>query len=306
MRKTFIAELIKLAENDDRHVLLTGDLGFMVLEPFIERFPDRFFNVGVAEQNMVGIATGLAEAGFIPWVYSIVSFAALRPYEFIRNGPVVHQLPVRVVAVGGGFEYGHAGVTHHGLEDVGVMRTNPNLNVYAPADAAQTAAMMGHIATMPAPIYLRLGKNENAVVSGLNGAYAPDAPQHVHQSDNVLFLSMGSISAEVSQVMDDLRSAGETPGFAVLSNITPAPTDALRALLSQYKTVVTVEEHYIDGGLGSLIAEIIAEHGLSTRLIRNGVRKTANDLGGGRNYLLSKFGLDMASLNAQALELLQA
>src|SRR5919107_1896887 len=104
MRAAFAATLTELAERDERILLLTGDLGFMALEPFSRRFPDRFFNVGVAEQNMVGLATGLAEAGFIPFVYSIVTFASLRPYEFIRNGPILHQLPVRIVGIGGGFE----------------------------------------------------------------------------------------------------------------------------------------------------------------------------------------------------------
>ena len=106
VRATFVRTLVELAEEDERIVLLTGDLGFTVVEPFAERFPDRFFNVGVAEQNMVGVATGLAEAGFVPFVYSIATFATLRPYEFIRNGPVLHHLPVRVVGVGGGLEYG--------------------------------------------------------------------------------------------------------------------------------------------------------------------------------------------------------
>src|SRR5262245_54267742 len=105
MRVSFARSLVELAANDDRVVLLTGDLGYGALEPFAERFPDRFFNVGVAEQNMTGIATGLAEAGFLPFVYSIVPFAVLRPYEFIRNGPVLHALPVRIVGVGAGLEY---------------------------------------------------------------------------------------------------------------------------------------------------------------------------------------------------------
>src|SRR6058998_4414082 len=118
MRKAFVRTLIEIGAADSRVLLLTGDLGYMALEPFAQRFPDRFFNVGVAEQNMVGLATGLAEAGFIPFGYSIVTFAALRPYEFIRNGPILHQLPVRIVGVGGGVEYGNNGLSHYGLEDV--------------------------------------------------------------------------------------------------------------------------------------------------------------------------------------------
>src|ERR687884_1315702 len=105
MRKAFVQALVELAAQDSRILLLTGDLGYMALEPFAERFPGRFFNVGVAEQNLVGLATGLAEAGFVPFLYSIAPFASLRPYEFLRNGPVLHRLPVRVVGVGGGFDY---------------------------------------------------------------------------------------------------------------------------------------------------------------------------------------------------------
>src|SRR5262245_6295267 len=137
MRATFVRTLVEIAENDPRVMLLTGDLGFMALEPFFDKFNSRSFNVGVAEQNMVGLATGLAEAGFIPFAYSIVTFATLRPYEFIRNGPILHRLPVRIVGMGGGFEYGAAGPTHHGLEDVGVLRVQPGITIIAPADHEQ-------------------------------------------------------------------------------------------------------------------------------------------------------------------------
>src|SRR5215216_1545015 len=138
MRGAFTKAVIELAQRDPRIVLLTGDLGYMALEPFADTFPDRFFNVGVAEQNMIGLATGLAEAGMIPFAYSIATFASLRAYEFIRNGPVLHDLPVRVVGVGGGFEYGPSGPTHFALEDLGVTRLQPGLRVVAPADHQQT------------------------------------------------------------------------------------------------------------------------------------------------------------------------
>ena len=127
MRPTFIRTLAEIAGRDDRVMLLTAELGHTVLEEFAARFPKRFFSVGVAEQNMLGLATGLAEAGFIPFVYSIATFATLRPYEFIRNGPILHQLPVRIVGVGGGFEYGTAGATHYAVEDVGILRLQPGI-----------------------------------------------------------------------------------------------------------------------------------------------------------------------------------
>ena len=125
MRKAFIQSLCDLAARDERVMLLTADLGWSVLEPFAERFPKRFLNVGVAEQNMLGIATGLARQGFVPFVYSIATFASMRCYEQFRNGPVLHGLPVRVVGTGGGFAYGHAGPTHHAIEDLSIARTLP-------------------------------------------------------------------------------------------------------------------------------------------------------------------------------------
>ena len=137
MRGTFVNTLCDIARQDERIVLLTGDLGFTVLEPFREAHPKRFYNVGVAEQNMVGLATGLAESGLIPFCYSIGTFASLRPFEFIRNGPVLHHLPVRIVGLGAGFEYGTAGTTHFSLEDIGVLRTQPGLDIIAPADFEQ-------------------------------------------------------------------------------------------------------------------------------------------------------------------------
>src|SRR3984893_10959470 len=132
----------------------------MVMEPFRERFPDRFINVGVAEQNMVGIATGLAEAGLRPYTYSIATFAALRPYEFIRNGPVLHHLPVRVVGAGGAFDYGTAGPTHHALEDLGVMRIQRGMAVVAPADHQQTTSALRATWDLPGPVYYPVGRDE--------------------------------------------------------------------------------------------------------------------------------------------------
>src|SRR5947209_176297 len=167
MRAAFVSSLVNLAERDPRIVLVTGDLGFMALEPCAEQFPDRFVNVGVAEQNMVGVATGLAEAGFIPFAYSIATFATLRPYEFVRNGPIAHQLPVRMVGVGGGLDYGHNGISHYALEDIAIMRAQPGMTVIAPADADQARSALDATWDLDRPIYLRLSK-EGAAVPGLD------------------------------------------------------------------------------------------------------------------------------------------
>ncbi|MFN8451217.1 MAG: transketolase C-terminal domain-containing protein [Anaerolineae bacterium] len=298
MRKALTSALIDLAAQDERVVLLTADLGFMVLEPFIERFPDRFFNVGVAEQNMIGVATGLAEAGFVPFVYSIVTFASLRPYEFIRNGPVLHQLPVRIAAIGGGYEYGDAGPTHHGLEDAGVMRIQPGLTVVAPADHQQARAAVLATWDLPGPVYYRLGKDDQAVVPGLDGRFELGRIQTVTKGDDVLLVAMGSIAGEAVRAAERLGKHGIMATVAVVSSLNPAPTADLADLLSQFPNVnrsprvFTVEAHYVNGGVGSLVAEVIAENRIDCQLVRLGVRSSPDGISGGQAFLYRKHGID--------------
>ena len=175
MRKAFVEAMLELAHRDERVIVLTADLGYMAFESFAQAFPNRFFNVGVAEQNMIALATGLAEAGFIPYCYSIANFAALRPYEFIRNGPVLHRLPVRIVGMGGGIEYPTNGATHYALDDVGALRVQPDLAIYTPADSAQTRRIIFDTAGVPGPIYFRLSKADS-IVPGLEGRFTPGCP----------------------------------------------------------------------------------------------------------------------------------
>src|SRR5687768_14701485 len=170
----------------------------MAMEPFRERFPERFINAGVAEQNMIGLATGLAEAGLRPYAYSIATFAALRPFEFIRNGPVLHRLPVRIVGMGMGFEYGHAGPTHHAVEDIAVLRALPSLTIVAPADSAQAASAIADTARLDGPVYYSLGKDDRISVPGLNGRFALGRLQVVVEGADLAILSIGSVSVEAS------------------------------------------------------------------------------------------------------------
>lgn len=303
MRGAFLNTLLQVAEQDARVFFLTGDLGFWVVEPFQEKFPDRFLNVGVAEQNMVGIATGLAESGFIPFVYSIVTFATLRPYEFIRNGPVLHNLPVRIVGIGGGVEYSHNGPTHFGLEDVGVMRVQPGLTVIAPADAAQAATALTRTWDLPGPIYYRLGKDDKAVVPGLAGEFELGRAQIVSEGEDVLFIAMGAIAVEARAAADELLRHGITSTVAVVASVSPPPAEELAVLCSRFKRVITVEAHYINGGLGSLIAEVIAENELGCRLTRCAVKDNLHGVTGSQDFLYRKFGIARSSLVEKALKL---
>ena len=303
MRGAFLTTLSDLAAADDRIVLLTGDLGFTVVEPFAERFPTRFFNVGVAEQDMVGVATGVAEAGFIPFVYSIATFATLRPYEFIRNGPVLHQLPVRIVGIGGGFDYGSAGFTHHALEDIAVMRVLPGLTVIAPAEPAQAAAALRATWDLPGPIYFRLGKDDRATVPGLDGSFELGRIDRLRDGRDVAIVTTGAISAEALAAADAIRDAGIEATVLVVSTISPTPTDELARMLEGFRIIVTVEAHYQIGGLGSLVCEVVAERGLGAQVTRLGASGLPGGVSGSEGFLNRAHGLSRDLIAARILSL---
>lgn len=305
MRAAFATTLTELAERDSRIVLLTGDLGFMALESFSERFPHRFFNVGVAEQNMVGLATGLAEAGFLPFVYSIVTFASLRPYEFIRNGPILQHLPVRIVGIGGGFEYGSAGASHHGLEDVGVMRIQPGITVIAPADYRQTRTALLASYDLPGPIYYRLGKDDTSVVPALDGRFCLGRAETLGNGSDVLIVTMGSIAIEAAAAAQALAAHDVASTVMVIASVQPAPFADLAVALARFPVALTVEAHYSTGGIGSLVAEVIAEGGYPCRVVRCAVNTTTSGRSGSQDYLyranaLSRDALVDAALGALA------
>ena len=259
MRNAFINTLTELAKQDSRVVLLTGDLGFMVFEDFIQKFPNRFINVGVAEQNMVGIATGLAEAGMIPYIYSITPFAILRPYEFIRNGPIYHQLMVRMIGSGGGFYYPNDGITHFGIDDFGVLRVQPGLSIFAPADYQQASTIFKQTWDMPGPVYYRLGKDEQTIVPGLMEKFAIGQAQLIGSGQDLLMITLGSIASETVAAIDSLASQGISCTLMVASSIIPPPLPTLVKTLPHFRQVMTVEAHYINGGIGSLVSEFAAE-----------------------------------------------
>ena len=306
MRGTFIKTLTELAGRDERVVLLTGDLGFTVLEPFRENFPKRFYNVGVAEQNMVGLATGLAEAGLIPFCYSIGTFASLRPFEFIRNGPVLHHLPVRIVGLGAGFEYGTAGTTHYSLEDIGVLRTQPGLDVIAPADYEQARSALLATWDVAEPVYYRLGKDDRSTMPGLEGRFALGRAQTVREGDDLLIFTCGPIALEVAAAADQLSQEGIDCSVVVVASITPPPEADLVDLLGRHRVAIAVETHYVNGGLGSLVAEVIADHGLGARLVRLGVRQGTAGRSGSAAHMYNRHGLDRAGIVRTAHQLLTA
>jgi transketolase len=306
MRGAFVAALVEQAAADPRVFLLSGDLGWSVLDPFISAFSDRFVNVGVAEQNMVGVASGLAMTGYVPFCYTIATFAAMRPYEQFRDGPVRHRLPVRLVGVGGGYAYGHAGATHFALEDLCLMRCQPGLTVIAPADPAQTRTVMQVVRDVPGPVYLRVGKGGNPEIPGLEGRFALGRPEVVRAGSDVLLLATGAVAFNAVEAARRLHAAGLSASVAVMAHLPADPPVALAELLARHRAVVTVEEGYPSGGLGALVAECVAGFGLRCRLAIRGVRTPPTGVTGAAAYLQGLAGLGPDALADAARRLVES
>lgn len=300
MRNALVDQLRQLAREDDRIFLLTADLGWSVVESFAGEFPDRFLNVGVAEQNMAGIATGLAMVGYRPFIYSIANFAALRCFEQIRNGPVLHRLPVCVVGIGGGYAYGAAGPSHHALEDLGALRALPGMRVVAPSDPAQTRTVVSAVLRQEDPVYLRVGKGGNAAVPGLDGRFAWNEPAIIREGTDILFLATGAMALESLAAAELLAARGLSASVGVMAHLPAESTPELVDVLRRHGTVLTAEEGTLTGGLSSLVGQAIAREGLACRLLCAGVTGRLAGPVGSRNHMLQRQGLDAASLASMA------
>ena len=266
MRTAFVETLIAVAERDRRVWLVTGDLGYLVLEKFAERFPDRYLNAGVAEQNMTGVAAGLALAGNVVFTYSIANFPTFRCLEQVRNDVCCHDLPVVVVAVGGGVSYASAGYTHHGVEDFAVMGALPNMAVVAPADPVETRLATAALAARGRPGYLRLGKAGEPTVHRADPAFEIGKAIVVRDGPAATLISTGGM-LETTLAAADLLAARSRP-VRVLSMPTVEPLDEPAVLAAARETgcVVTVEEHG-PGGLGSRAGEALARAGLGVPFV---------------------------------------
>jgi transketolase len=272
LRTTFIKTLCELAEEEERIWLLTGDLGFSVLEHFVNRFPNRYVNVGVAEQNMTGVAAGLAMSGKIVFTYSIANFPTFRCLEQIRNDVCYHQLDVKIVAVGGGLAYGSSGYTHHAVEDLAVMRAMPNMKVVAPGDPFEAREVTRAVARERGPCYLRLGKAGEPYVHQRPPACSIGRAIPVREGFDAAVLSTGGMLQTVVGAAEICARRGSSVAVYSVPWIKPLDVALLRELAQRFALLVTVEEARSSGGLGGAVAELLAgEEAPKARLIRIGL-----------------------------------
>ncbi len=297
MRDVFIEQLTQIAAERPEVMLLTADLGFGVLETFARRFPKQFLNVGVAEQNMTAVATGLALEGAIVFTYSLGNFPTLRCLEQIRNDACYHNANVKIVTVGGGMSYGAVGASHHATEDLAILRALPGTTVVSPGDNWEAGQAARAIVDHPGVVYLRLDKSA-ARPSNLPGEpFELGRARRVCEGTDVTLVATGGILGEAMDAADALRTRGISARVLSVHTVKPLDRDAIIAAASQTGGIVTIEEHTIAGGLGGAVAETLLEAGAAPGFFKRiGLNSCFSSTVGSQKYLRSVYGLDAAAI----------
>ncbi len=260
MRIAFVNTLLSLAQENKNIMLLTGDLGFSVFEKYIETIPHQFLNMGVAEQNMAGVAAGLAMEGKVPIIYSIIPFTTMRNFEQIRNDICYQNLNVKIVGVGAGFSYGPYGHTHHGLEDIGILRTLPNMTILCPGDPIEVSLATNAMFEHTGPVYLRLGKAGEPSIHKKTPQFSIGKGICIEEGRDVAIIATSTFLYKAWKVTEELKEKGYSVRLISMHTIKPLDEKLVIDSATKTSALFTLEEHSIIGGLGSAVAEVIAEN----------------------------------------------
>lgn len=307
MRTAFIDTLCEAAERDARVWLVTGDLGYGVLEQFSGLFPDRYLNAGVAEQNMTGVAAGVALCGNTVFTYSIANFATLRCLEQIRNDVCYNGANVKVVAIGGGMAYGAQGYTHHAIEDLAIMRALPRMTVVAPCDPVEARLATLALVETDGPAYLRLGKAGEPTVHRETPAFKLGRAIKLRDGGDVTLVGTGGVVRDLLLAADRLSAEGVETMVLSMHTVKPIDREALAAALARTRNLFTVEEHSVVGGLGAAVAEVVAEMASAGgfRFARLAVPEEFRAPAAGQEWLRRQVGLSPEGIAAAVVRSLE-
>lgn len=290
MRNRFIEKLVIEAEKDDSIILIVGDLGFNVIEPFSEKFPDRFFNAGICEQSMASMAAGMASEGHKVLIYSIANFPTFRCAEQIRNDICYHNLDVTIVSVGGGLAYGNLGYSHHAIQDYGLMRLFPEISILSPGDPIEVDKLFTFILNDSSPKYLRLRKageknysNKNSNISA--GKWSKIKP------GNSIFLTTG-YGLEIAQRLIKENQKFSDFGIYTCPIWGPKYNKLQEDQINQFDVVISVEDHMKDCGFGSWLNESCQSNNVKNKLYNSYLDKSVIGKVGSEDYLLKNFKID--------------
>jgi len=299
MRDTFVNCLIEQAKTDERIFLVTPDVGFSVLERFVDKFPDRYLNVGIAEQNAVGIASGLALSGKLPYVYSMVPFVTMRCFEQIRTDVAYMNTNVRLVGIGAGLSYGPAGATHHAIEDIAIMRALPNMTVCCPGDPVEAKALIRQSFDYMGPIYFRLGKSGEPNIHSESATIEIGKAVQLTEGNDMALITTSNMLEQGKRWVDEWAREGTCVTLLSMPTIKPFDVEAIQRLIEKRIPISTLEEHNIIGGLGSAVAEVIAESGKAVKFKRIAIPDVYSHYVGSQSFLREKFGLSKNSVGCR-------
>ena len=297
MRNAFVKKITEISRINQKIVLLVGDIGYGVFESFKKEFPKRYFNLGIAEQNSIGVVSGLAKEGFFPIFYTIIPFLLFRPFEQIRNDLCINRRHCLLVGVGGGLSYGALGPTHHALEDIGAMSILPEISIYTPSTPKMVELCLDEaISTGSGPSYLRLGKNGESELSSHNFSVTQWMPIRVkNPNKKILILSHGSISKFAEEAVD-LVHLPKLITFGVFERLKPFPFDEFFKVVKGADLILTIEEHYIIGGLYDKILQAAHELDIKSKIQSISVPHRFITEVGSQEDLLTNLALNVSGL----------
>jgi len=307
MRKAFNEELLKIARENKRVFLVLADIGYGVVEPFMEEFPDRFINCGVAEQNMTGVACGIAMEGNIAVTYSIANFVTLRCFEQIRNDICYHNANVKIIGIGGGVAYGELGESHHSTEDIAIMRALPNIVVIAPCDIPEARATVHAIMAYNGPVYYRCGyKNEKDIhTKPVN--FEIGKAITVKEGNDITIIFTGTIGYNAKIATEELEKDGIKVRLISMHTVKPIDKETIIKAAKETGKIITVEEHNLSGGLGSAVAEVISDSGLSgiVKFKRMGFPDVFITKVGSQEWIREQYGLGPKNIEEEVRKMLK-
>jgi len=291
MRMVFAQKLTELARKDKDICIITPDMGYSILDCFEKEFPDRFFNVGIAEQNGLSLAAGLALSGKKPYFYSIIPFSTMRCFEQVRVDIAYMRANVKVIGVGAGFEYGSAGYTHQGVEDLSVMRCLPGMTVVAPGDNREMEELLPQIADYKGPAYIRIGRHNRGTINTAEKIKLGKA-SIIEQGEDIALIATSNMLPGAYDYAQKLKKEGRRPYLISMHTVKPLDVPLVLSLIDKGVEICTFEEHTIVGGLGSAVAEVIAESGRTVKFKRYGIPDVFSHYVGNQYYIKEQFGLN--------------
>ena len=305
MRNAFISSLTEEARTNSNIVLLMAEVGFSVVEGFEAEFPGRFYNTGIAEQNLVSVAAGMALRGLRPVAYSMACFLPSRAFEQIKVDACYQNLPLVLAGVGTALSYGGMGGTHHAIEDIAIMSALPNLTVLCPADPKETAALLNQALELEGPCYIAIGKNNDPVLTPKEAKIKIGKANWLQEGADITILSTGGILENALKAVKILEQKGHSVGLASIHTVKPIDTEAL-AKAFRSSAVFTVDEHTVYGGFSAIVSAYAAQNGQSKKLLQTyAIPDRFVSTVGGRDYQLKGYGLDGEALAADMLRRLR-